>query len=182
MNQVEVLEILNDEDISKKFNVINTIHCYTKLYLLTAEEISEDGMTFLQPLKEHRDAYDHMIRIFGLSNREMEKSEAEKYIADNIKKTLGHEYRAFFDTADWFTYICRKKIRETLSYRGKKKRYMEAYDDFEEVKNYINELPELVVKYRREKDIANDNILGEVEEYVQTMEKLLQLYKRVNML
>ena len=41
------------------------IHLFTKHYLLLAEELSEEGELFLQPLKEHRDAYDHVVRVYA---------------------------------------------------------------------------------------------------------------------
>lgn len=182
MERIDILEILSRDNINCNLDMICKIHHYTKLYLLTAEEIAEEGVTFLQPLKEHRDAYDHLIRIFTLSTKEIGEQEAEAYVIDNIKKALGHEYRAFFDMADWFTYICRKKIRETLSLRVKRKRYIESYDDFDDIKNYINNLPQLIVQYRNDKDIGSARLLEEVEKYVKTMDKLLEIYKRINLL
>ena len=56
----------------------------------------------------NRDAYDHLMRVFALPMKEIEKLDVDKYVLDNVKKAFSHEYRAFFDTADWFTYICRK--------------------------------------------------------------------------
>lgn len=183
MKQKEVLNILGEQKISHYLDEISQIHMYTKHYLLIAEEISEEGITFLQPLKEHRDAYDHLVRIFALPMKDDTALDTEKYILDNVKKAFGHEYRAFFDMADWFTYICRKYIREELSFSSKRKKYEEKYDDYQETKAFINEVPYLIAKYREEKDVSNhEPILSEVLEYKKTMEKLLEIYKQVKSL
>ena len=76
---------------------ISNIHLLTKHYLLIAEEIDERA--FIQPLKEHRDAYDHIIRIYGIDFTEKKAANLKQYKESNMKKALGHEYRAFFDTA-----------------------------------------------------------------------------------
>ena len=41
------------------------IYFLTKHYLILSEEISDDFDTFLQPIKEHRDAFDHIARVYG---------------------------------------------------------------------------------------------------------------------
>lgn len=183
MEQKDILSILQKKEVSHYLDEISQVHMYTKHYLLVAEEISEDGVTFLQPLKEHRDAYDHMARIFSLSLRnDLKEDEIEKYITDNIKKAFGHEYRAFFDMADWFTYICRKYIREELSYNSKRRKYEEKYD-FEETRKFINELPFKIAEYREKKDVSNERpILQEVLEYKKTMDNLLEIYQKVQLL
>ena len=135
-----ILDILKKPKINHYLNEISQVHMYTKHYLLIAEELSDDGMTFLQPLKEHRDAYDHISRIFALSLNDNNRSyNEEEYILDNIRKAFGHEYRAFFDMADWFTYICRKYIREELSFNIKRKKYQEKFD-YESTRDFINQL------------------------------------------
>lgn len=184
MEQKDVFAILNRPEISHYFDELSQVHMYTKHYLLISEEISEEGITFLQPLKEHRDAYDHLIRVFALPMKESETiNNLEGYALDNVKKAFGHEYRAFFDTADWFTYICRKYIREELSFSAKRKKYEERYKDFEDVKSFINEVPFMIAKYREEKDVSNhEPILSEVLDYKKTMDKLLEIYKKVKSL
>lgn len=183
MRQEEILAILSEKEISHYLDEISQIHMYTKHYLLIAEELSEEGVTFLQPLKEHRDAYDHLVRIFALSMKDEIQTDVKQYILDNVKKAFGHEYRAFFDMADWFTYICRRYIREELSYNAKRKRYEELFGDYEEVKKFINTVPLTVAKYREEKDVSNEEpLLSEVVLYKGLMDKLLEIFQCVNTL
>lgn len=183
MRQKDILLMLNSEEFYSYFDAMSQVHMYTKHYLLIAEEISEEGVAFLQPLKEHRDAYDHLMRVFALSSKDYSVEKAKEYALDNIKKAFGHEYRAFFDTADWFTFICRKYIREELSFGAKKKQYTNKYDDYEQVKQLINEIPFLIAEYREKKDVSSqNNILEEVLRYKSTMDELLEIYKRVKKL
>ena len=177
----DILEILKNPDVSHYLVEMSHIHMYTKHYLLIAEELSSEGVTFLQPLKEHRDAYDHISRIIALSLKENFKNDNDRYtyILDNVKKAFGHEYRAFFDMADWFTYICRKYIREELTHKAVRKIYKEKFD-FDDAKKFINELPMNIAKFREEKDVSNEQpILEEVLEYKEGMDKLLEIYQNV---
>lgn len=181
MDIENILDVLKEPDVNHYLVEMSQIHMYTKHYLLIAEELSSEGVTFLQPLKEHRDAYDHICRILALSIRDDKNDKSDKYvyILDNIKKAFGHEYRAFFDMADWFTYICRKYIREELSRKAIRKMYQEKFD-FEDTKKFINELPLYVAKFREEKDISNEQpILEEVLEYKKVMDKLLIIYQQI---
>lgn len=181
MHIEQILEVLKQPNISHYLTEMSQVHMYTKHYLLIAEELSEEGVTFLQPLKEHRDAYDHISRIFSLSLKDgnNEERDDEAYILDNVRKAFGHEYRAFFDMADWFTYICRKYIREELSSRIKKKKYQEKFD-FEDTKQFINQLPLCIAEFRERKDVSNEQpILAEVLEYKKIMDRLLEIYQQV---
>jgi len=190
MKLEDILDFIRkDQDCIEKLDRMCIIHMYTKHYLLVAEELSEDSIAFLQPLKEHRDAYDHLMRVLYVPrNEKLNNSESsvsqesiELYIKDNIKKALGHEYRSFFDTADWLTYICRKEVREQLAFRGIKKRYEEKYGnkEYQEAQKLINSLPFKIAKYRESKDIDTDDKLSEIETYKKTLEDLIDLYKRI---
>lgn len=174
----EILKNLDNHDIKQMLVDMSKIHMYTKHYLLVAEELSSEGVVFLQPLKEHRDAYDHLCRIFFLDSTSNIKDE-KAYIQDNVKKALGHEYRAFFDTVDWLTFICRKYIREQLSYRGIRKEYQGEYD-YSATRKFVNDLPFEIAKYREQKDISNKNsLLKDVDAYREIVERLLDIYKEI---
>ena len=187
MNQQDVLTILEDEEIRKNLDVLGQIHMLTKHYLLIAEELSEEGVTFLQPLKEHRDAYDHLMRVFYLPIR-LETSDiasnfdSTAYIRKNVEKALGHEYRAFFDMADWLTFICRRKIREEMSYQRVRQAYVNQYgiENYKSVKELVNTVYDIIAQYRAEKDIGKaEPPLQDVQSYQKTIDQLLDIYKKV---
>lgn len=102
----------NNKEAQDYWVKICILHNITKKYLLLTEEICETGQLFLQPLKEHRDAYDHIIRTFSIDIKQLpENFNRQDYVLKNLNKAYGHEYRAFFDTADWLTYNLRQIIR-----------------------------------------------------------------------
>ena len=187
MNQHDVLDVLTHKDIQANLDILCKVHMATKHYLLIAEELSEEGVTFLQPLKEHRDAYDHLMRIFYLptllatSDIDTNNFNTTEYIRKNVEKAVGHEYRAFFDTADWLTFICRRKIREELSFHRVRLAYINQYgnEDYQSVRQLINMVYADIAKYRTEKDIGKIEPLQDVQSYQITINKLLDIYKKV---
>lgn len=182
LTQQDIVNRLSCEKYSEYLENTAYVHSLTKHYLLIAEELAPDGNVFLQPLKEHRDAYDHIFRIFGLSLRE--KGELPKsiddYMLDNLKKAFGHEYRAFFDAADWLTFICRRYIRESLSVQEIRDRYTSMFD-FDSTKSFINNVSFVIAEYRKTKDVSSNKVplLTEVDKYKEVLDQLLEIYRNV---
>lgn len=156
------------------------IYFLTKHYLLLSEELSEDFDTFLQPLKEHRDAFDHITRVYGYSMQKKTVEDVEKYREDNMKKAVGHTYRAFFDTADWLSYVCRKNIRQTLS-RYTKEQILDKYTEYEYARKRLDEIPIEIAQIRKNKDLSDDEkeLIAEVDQYAKILNELLDIYHTV---
>lgn len=156
------------------------IYFLTKHYLLLSEELSEDFDTFLQPLKEHRDAFDHIARVYGYSMQKKPVEDIEKYREDNMKKAVGHTYRAFFDTADWLSYVCRKNIRQTLS-RYTKDQILDKYAEYEYARKRLDEIPIEIARIRKNKDLSDDEkeLIAEVDQYAKILNELLDIYHTV---
>ena len=185
MTQNDILTILLKPESQNILNQIGQIHIYTKHYFLLAEELSEDGALFLQPMKEHRDAYDHISRIFSLHFRTVDDSfNINDYVLDNLKKACGHEYRAFFDTADWLTFICRKFIRESLSSISVQSQYKNVFseEEFNNTKEYINNVPQEIARYRENKDISSETKIEEIDKYKETLDRLINIYLQIKTL
>ena len=162
---------------------LSELHSRTKHYLLIAEELSEDGDVFLQPLKEHRDAYDHIMRAYDAEFRSDFKTEDDriKYIDKNMDKAYGHEYRAFFDTADWLSFICRRYIRMALKSQSPK--VLSKFNEYDDIKNLINSIPVKIAELREGKDIANSSENNNpkttktlVEDYCKVLDQLINAY------
>lgn len=156
------------------------IYFLTKHYLLLSEELSEDFDTFLQPLKEHRDAFDHIARVYGYNMLDKKVDNIEKYREENMNKAVGHTYRAFFDTADWLSYICRKKIRVLLS-NYTKAQILERYENYESVKMILENIPKEIAQIRNNKDLSDDEtvLIEEVDQYSAILNRLLEIYREV---
>jgi len=91
------------------------LHNETKALFLFAEEIEhEQFQDFTPPINEMRHAWEHVVRAkaneFGLDGCDF----SEDYQQDCLRKALGHEYRAFFDCADWIGIILREEIHQAL--------------------------------------------------------------------
>lgn len=158
---------------------ICNIHMITKHYLLLAEEI--DGKTIIQPIKEHRDAYDHIIRVY-LAKYSVDSGFDDSYLSKNMSKALGHEFRAFYDTADWFSIVIREKINEMLM--GKEKdRIEKCYPGYPILKEQLLLLPDRIAYLREHKDVGKkgNNLYGVVNEYSELLDSLYSSYKQLSL-
>lgn len=156
------------------------IYFLTKHYLLIGEELSEEFDTVLQPVKEHRDAFDHIARVYGHQFLQEEIRDIDAYRIGNMKKAVSHVYRAFFDTADFLSYVCRKKIRVLIEKRSREE-ILEAYPGYEDTKQMLNEVPFKIARIRENKDISTDDsqIIEEVGRYKDILDDLLEAYKEM---
>ncbi len=141
------------------------LHQITKTYYLKCEEYSEDLDSILQPIKEFRDAYDHFIRYLN-------PNESSEYKIKNLDKALGHEYRAFFDTMDYFCLVMRERIYKLKS--GFSTKELE-----ERIPNYCKYQQRLLIccsdiaDLRKKKDIMR--VETTVEEYQRVALELEQI-------
>lgn len=161
--------------IEQYWDSLCEIYFLTKHYLLLAEELSEDFDTFFQPVKEHRDAFDHISRVYGYKFAKGEIQDIDTYRIANMKKAIGHAYRAFFDTADFLSYVCRRSIREIL--RGyTREEIIDKYPKYPEVKALLNALPQQIAKIRENKDVSDNDkeLVKEVDQYRMILDSLLE--------
>ena len=84
MAEQNVFNLMQNDEIGLLWKKIYQLHQKTKIYLLTAEEISENGDALIQPLKEHRDAYDHIVRIFASTTKKGRKDTITILISKEI--------------------------------------------------------------------------------------------------
>ena len=88
---------------------------------------------------------------------------------------MGHEYRAFFDVADWFSIICRKRIYDIVK-DYTYEQLCERYPGYQEMKNRLYEISEEIATIRDKKDISG-NIYDEVNHYQYALVELLGYYR-----
>ncbi len=168
------------EKYSHYWDNLCQIYFLTKHYLLIAEELSDDFDTFLQPVKEHRDAFDHVARVYGYKFLQSEINDVDTYCMQNMKKAVGHAYRAFFDTADWLSYICRKKIRMILGNRTAND-IVTQYPRYHILKKDLITIPKRIADIRQNKDVSDnvDELIKEVEDYKCILDKLLEYHDEI---
>lgn len=158
-----------------QWQVLCQIHTYTKKYFILAEEYDIDMKTFLQPMKEQKDAYEHLTRAYGKLLLEREESD---YVHKNMEKAIGHEYRAFFDSLDFFTISLRRRIRDALTGYTYDQIYS-VYPAYAELKQQLTEMPEKIACFRMRKDVGHTSMLELAEQYAEIADSLLHAYKTI---
>jgi len=161
------------------WRTIVQIHQYTKELILLGEEREPDFKSFLQPKQEHWHAYDHVIRAMACEVGLLEGA-SKDYADKHYKKVLGHEYRAFFDAADFLCVKIRKRVIEALA----------PFDDIflslhfpeyhSRIRRQIDTISKEIAGLRGVKDVGQDDeILQVVARYRKTVQKLLDLLDEV---
>ena len=159
-----------NKKIRLRWETLCRIHVLTKHYVLLAEENGFQMKTFLQPLKEQRDAYEHLVRAYS---KIIDSNERDMhYIISNLDKAIGHEYRAFFDSIDYLTLTIRERVYELVkSYSLDELKTL--CPDYMIIKRRLNNLPNEIAEYREKKDVGNNNMLLFAKQYGDLMERLL---------
>jgi hypothetical protein len=133
-----------------------TAECYgiVKDLALYAEELKDES--FLPPINELRDAFDHLMRAyavqFGL------RSGDGKYIAENVDAAFRHVYRALFDYLDYIRIYQKDYIYKKLdgiSHPTIVSLFPEYYREIlPEIESCLEDIP----RYRGSKDIGNPDL------------------------
>ncbi|MGB0745276.1 MAG: hypothetical protein ACPGSB_12195 [Opitutales bacterium] len=167
-------------DCESSWKKVIEIHNHTKRVFLWAEEMETIGFRdFVQPINEHRHAWEHVVRAraneLGLDAREPNTD----YQETNLNKALGHEYRAFFDSADWLAVIIREDILKVLKPYSPKVIAAGFPDYYPTVRVRLDEINQSIADKRMDKDIAAEMMLQSVEEYREVLDELVEIRKTV---
>ena len=122
-----------------------------------AEVIDRNSGANIQINKEFRDAFSHLIRIFGdilLVNGKNKKKEPEYYYV-NIDKAIGHVYRAGYDALDGISISLRENINQLSQFPTST--ITQIVPNYAEKIDKLNKFHELLVKIKGNKDIGNDS-------------------------
>jgi len=100
---------------TEKENIKQITQLYGKVkeLIIFCEENHEEFKSNLHVVKELRDAFDHLMRVFAVK-LDIKKEKDENYIQINLDKVFGHVYRAGYDTLDYATLILRDKINKEV--------------------------------------------------------------------
>lgn len=148
----------------KKLKEIILLHNVTKHFILLGEETDANFNSYIQPLKEFRDAYDHLMRAFRIVLFKDNKY-GDDYVELQISKALEHEYRAFFDVADWFSIICRSVAQKAIE--GKEHHITDVCGKYSKYREYailLNGASSKIAEMREAKDVGGD-ITSTVNDY-----------------
>ena len=174
---------MSNSKYSTYWDNICQIYFLAKHYLLLGEELSDGFDTFIQPLKEERDAFDHIARVYGHKYLTRPVKDVDQYCESNMRKAVQHTYRAFFDTADFFSYVCQKRIRELLSKRTYEE-IKKMYPAYDRAKERLEVIPQDIARIRENKDESegDNELVQEVLQYKDILDELHNIYVDVNRL
>lgn len=164
-----------EERTKEIWDQIIHVHECTKHFALKAEESEKKFRTFIQPFNELKNALEHIIRAqsvyFGFAS-----GKDNDYIIKNLNKALGHEYRAFFDTADWLSISLRDRIIDTLIPFHHEAISKAIPDYYSHIRPRIDVICNEIAGLREKKDIGNSiSLMDEAEHYERILNELLEI-------
>jgi hypothetical protein len=169
------------------------IHNNAKSVFLLAEEFDPESKDFIQPAMELRHGLEHIIRaqaaILGINSSK--NNQNHLYIQASFDKAIGHEYRAFFDAADWLSVSIRKRIMETLDVYSHECIEAVIPEYYPILRSRVDQCCREIAAIRGAKDVASNldieakvgkgkEAIVEVSKYRQVISELLAIDEKVH--
>lgn len=168
---------MNDNNIIQWKKIVE-LHKKTKKFFILSEEFGVSLEMFIQPIKELRDAYEHIIRAYDCYLNEDKPD--EQYIEDNLRKAIGHEYRALFDVLDYLSISLRLRISELVkgyTYRE----LIKIYPGYKDISTDLIRISKRIAEIRSQKDIAKlDSEDTLVNDYEHIITDLFEYYHNIS--
>lgn len=167
------------------------IHNHAKSVFLLAEEYDPQSKDFIQPAMELRHALEHIIRAYASelnASSSGAEGRASEYAEQSFDKAIGHEYRAFFDAADWLSVSIREKMHQDLRPYSTECIAHVMPDYYSYLRPRIDSICGEIAVLRGAKDVArgtdiedcvgrSDQLIGEVDRYRRVLNELLESYQ-----
>lgn len=170
--ETTILKSDNENDKAQAEKIISEIYNVykdCKSLFIKSEELLPEMRMFIPPLMEHRDAFDHLMRVF-------EKNQTTGQIDfDNLNKALGHEARAYFDVADYACIKIREYINNSLK-KFSKKKIAECWKEYKSIRSKVFLYSEELYKVRNERSASSESITKYKEMIMPYMFEVLQEY------
>lgn len=171
-----------DANCRTRWEHLVKIHFLTKGLILRAEELEFwDHKTYIQPIREERDAFEHVCRgvadYLGLKSPKT----GGDYLSSTLEAARKHTVRAFFDAADWYGSVLRTGIRTRLSPYSSQTIRSAIPDYFTGLMLRIDEIIDRIVQCREEKDASDEpGTYQEAKTYADLVLELEGVYRRVS--
>lgn len=165
------------ETEEKNLKQITLLYGKVKELIIFCEENQEEFKSNLHIVKELRDAFDHLMRVFAVKLGVTEGKE-DGYVQTSLDKVLGHVFRAGYDTLDFSTIILRDKINQELSGFSSSTIQAAIPNYYSELRPSIEEITNEIIHQRNDKDIAKPS--PELfDQYFKNVVKLNQISKDI---
>ncbi len=131
---------------------------------------------------ELRNALEHVIRSKAAELGINGEADANlpNYVPSSFDKAVGHEYRAFFDAADWFSVCIRDRITKALRPYSQECITAVLPDYYPKLRKTVDRTCREIAELRGAKDIAKGkDLLAEVGKYRAAIDGLLSVYEQI---
>lgn len=165
------------ETEERNLKYITELYGKVKELIIFCEENQEEFKTNLHIVKELRDAFDHLMRVFAVK-LELKEGRGDGYIQTSLDKVLGHVFRAGYDTLDFATIILRDKINKEVSDFSPSAIQASIPNYYSEIRPSVESITTDIIKLRNNKDIAQPS--PELfNEYFKNVIKLQEMFKQI---
>ncbi len=165
------------ETEEKNLKYTTELYVKVKELMIFCEENQEEFKTNLQIVKELRDAFDHMMRVFAVKLG-LKAEKEDGYVQTSLDKVLGHVFRAGYDTLDFATLILRDKINKEVSDFSPSAIQAAIPNYYSEIRPSVEAITNNIIKLRNNKDIAKPS--PELfDEYFKNVIKLQEMFKTI---
>ncbi len=147
-----VLGMFSDTE-KEHLKQITQLYGRVKELIIFCEENHEEFKSNLHVVKELRDAFDHLMRVFAVK-LDIKEEKDENYIYINMDKVFGHVYRAGYDTLDYATLILRDKINKEVVDFSSSAIQSAIPTYYSEIRPSVESITSDIIKLRSNKDVA----------------------------
>ena len=162
----------------KEFKEIACLYSKVKKLIIFCEENHDEFKSNLHVVKELRDSFDHLMRIFAIKFELKEIEDVERrdeYIELNMAKIYGHVYRAGYDSLDYASLILRDKINKEMSSFSPSAIQAAIPDYYSNMRPSVEKITSEIVNFRLDKDVA-DSSPEQFTQYVENVEQLNKIF------
>lgn len=156
---------LLQQEIECQHNLLKTYQESKKLFT-RAEEVLIEMQFFIAPMLEHRDALDHIMRYM-----EMRQAGLSQQALNELNKALGHEIRAYFDTADFVCVTVRQYIASSMKSISKRK-VERIWSDYLKIREKVLKVSEEIAEIR----ITRKGTMECIEKYKVVLDEIFEIY------
>ncbi len=155
---------------------INELYQITQQLIYMSEELGDQN-TFMPPINEIKDAFNHFMRIIS-AKFDSDKSK-NQYAQINFEKIFSHLYRATFELFDYIYIFIRKDITESLQGISNEALTIIFSDYYKTIRPNIEDLIDKIPKYKNNKDIGDPN-LEDVKQFFNSITDLRENQRKIH--
>jgi hypothetical protein len=163
-------------DELERIKEITELYSYTKNLILYSEELNNLS-TFMPPINEIKDAFDHFMRItsvkFGMNTGD------EAYIRTNLDKVFSHLYRATFELFDYIRIYQKDSIDKKLAGISNDALIHVFPEYYQKIKPAMEDLITKIPGYKKDKDIGDPDI-AVVKQYYASIEEMREYIRKID--